>query len=64
MFRISAETCRRFTLAEILMMAAMNVEPTCLACGGRVRSVNAATQRGCLSDSHIVRIGVHKALQV
>jgi len=25
MFRISAETCRRFTLAEVLMMAAMNV---------------------------------------
>jgi len=24
MFRITAETCRRFTLAEILLMAAMN----------------------------------------
>jgi hypothetical protein len=27
MFYITAETCRRFALAEILIMAAMNVEP-------------------------------------
>jgi hypothetical protein len=26
MFRITAETCRAFTLAEILILAAMNVE--------------------------------------
>jgi hypothetical protein len=26
MFYITAETCRRFTLAEILIMAAINVE--------------------------------------
>jgi hypothetical protein len=26
MFSITAETCRRFTLAEILIMAALNVE--------------------------------------
>lgn len=26
MFRISAETCRRFTLTEVLIMSAMNVE--------------------------------------
>lgn len=26
MFCITAETCRRFTLAEVLIMAAMNVE--------------------------------------
>ena len=25
MFRITTETCRRFTLAEVLIMAAMNV---------------------------------------
>jgi hypothetical protein len=25
MFRITAETCRAFTLAEVLIMAAMNV---------------------------------------
>lgn len=27
MFRITPETCRRFTLAEVLIMAAMNVAP-------------------------------------
>lgn len=26
MFRITAETCRRFTLTEVLIMSAMNVE--------------------------------------
>ena len=26
MFCITAETCRRFTLAEVLIMAALNVE--------------------------------------
>jgi hypothetical protein len=31
MFRITAETCRRFTLAEVLMMAAMNVAPALIA---------------------------------
>jgi len=31
MFRITAETCRRFTLAEVLIMAAMNVEPARIA---------------------------------
>jgi hypothetical protein len=30
MFRITAETCRRFTLAEALIMAAINVETLCL----------------------------------
>ena len=28
MFYITAETCRRFTLAEVLIMAAMNVKTT------------------------------------
>jgi hypothetical protein len=27
MFRITAETCRKFTFAEVLIMAAMNVAP-------------------------------------
>lgn len=27
MFRITAETCRRFTLGEVLIMAAINVAP-------------------------------------
>ena len=38
MFRITAESCRRFSLAEILILAAMNVETTRLASEGRVRS--------------------------
>jgi hypothetical protein len=40
MFRITAETCRAFTLAEILILAAMNVESysqqTLLAARGKV----------------------------
>jgi hypothetical protein len=28
MFYITAETCRRFTLAEVLIMAAMNTKTT------------------------------------
>ena len=31
MFRITSETCRAFTLAEVLILAAMNVESACLA---------------------------------
>ncbi len=34
MFRITAETCRAFTLQEILILAAMNVESNRLASGG------------------------------
>ena len=64
MFCITAESCRRFSLAENLIMAAMNVETTRLASGGRVRSVTAATQRGYLSASHFLRTKVRKALQV
>jgi hypothetical protein len=62
MFRITAESCRRFLLAEIIIMAAMNVETTRLASGGRVRSVTAAKQRGYLSASHFLRTKVRKAL--
>jgi hypothetical protein len=29
MFRITAETCRAFTLAEILILAAINLELIC-----------------------------------
>jgi hypothetical protein len=36
MFSITGKTCRTFTLAEILIMAAMNVETTSLACANRV----------------------------
>ena len=62
MFSITAESCRRFSLAEILILAAMNVETTRLVSGGRVRS--AATQREYLSASHFLRTKVRKALQV
>jgi hypothetical protein len=31
MFRITAETCRAFTLAEVLILAAMNMENVRLA---------------------------------
>jgi len=64
MFSITAESCRRFSLAEILIMAAMNLETTRVASGGCVRLVTAATQRGCLSASHFVRIRVREALHV
>ena len=64
MFCITAESCRRFSLAEVLIMAATNVETTRLASGGRVRFVTAAKQRGYLSASHFLRTKVRKALQV
>ena len=45
MFYITAETCRRFTLAEVLIMAAMNVVETMhLASAGRVSPAIVATQ--------------------
>jgi hypothetical protein len=63
MFSITAESCCRFSLAEILIMAAINVETTRLAPGGRVRSATAATQRGYFSASHFRRTKLRKALQ-
>jgi len=50
MFRITAETCRRFTLAEILILAAMNVEIR-LASPGGVRSKTAAAQNESFSPT-------------
>jgi len=44
MFRITAETCRRFNLAEVLIMAAMNVETICPTSRGRMRSDTAAAE--------------------
>jgi hypothetical protein len=65
MFYITAQTCRRFTLAEILIMAAMNnVETIRLASLGCVRPKPAVTQRGYLSASHFLQTRVRKALQV
>ena len=63
MFCIRAETCRRFTLAEILLMAAMNVESTRLAAEGQVRP-KTTTQRGYLSATQVLRTKVRKAVQV
>ena len=62
MFCITAESCRRFSLVEIL--AAMNAETTRLASGDRVRSVTAATQRRYLSAGDFLCTKVRKALQV
>jgi hypothetical protein len=45
MFRITAETCRSFTLAEILIMAAMNNVESSLDSEGRVRQNTAATEK-------------------
>jgi hypothetical protein len=45
MFYITAETCRRFALAEILIMAAMNVETFRL--DPRSRYLNGAAHIGC-----------------
>jgi len=64
MFRITAETCRAFTLQEILILAAMNVETNRLASGGWIRRKTAGTKRGCLSARYFVRTRVRKALQV
>ena len=46
MFCITAETCRAFTLAEVLILASMNVESTRLTAEGRVRREAAATKNG------------------
>lgn len=64
MFRITAQTCRSFTLAEILILAAMNVETVHLASAGRVSpamSGNAETRS--LSQS-LSRVTLGKAVQL
>ena len=63
MFRFSAETCNRFTLAEILIMAAVNMETTRSESGGRVRSATAARQIGRFFNDFL-RTKVRKALQL
>jgi hypothetical protein len=44
MFQITAETCRAFTFAEVLIMAAMNVESVRVSPEDRVRADGAAAQ--------------------
>jgi len=63
MFRITAETFRASKLAEVLLLAAMNVESTRVTAEGRVRREAAAT-RGKLSASQLLRTKVRKALQM
>ena len=43
MFQITPQTCRAFTFAEVLIMAAMNVESTRLNLNGRVGVDSAGT---------------------
>jgi len=62
MFRITSATCCAFTLAEVLILAAMNMESTRLAAECMVRSQTA--QRGYLSATQALRTEVRKAVQV
>jgi hypothetical protein len=61
MFRITSETCRAFMLAEVLILAATNVESTRLAVECQLHSK--ASQRGYLSATQVLRTKVRKALQ-
>ena len=63
MFRISAETCRSFTLAEILIMGAMNAETIRMGLGGGRPNIP-VTQRGSFSARHSLGVRVRKALQM
>ncbi len=63
MFRITSETCRAFTLAEVLILAAMNMESTRLAAEGQA-SPKTVAQRGYFSTTQVLRTEVRKALQV
>lgn len=53
MFRITAETCRSFTLAEILILAAMNVETVRQASEGRFRPETAAKPHYLNAAAHV-----------
>lgn len=54
MFQITAATCRTFTFAEVLIMAAINVEMVQFG----VRAIGAAQSKYA---RHVVRTGVPKA---
>ena len=62
MFQITAETCRAFTFAEVLIMAAMNVETKRLSSECGVRAYSRAAQSK--HARHVVRTGVPKAPQL
>jgi hypothetical protein len=63
MFRITSQTCSAFTFAEVLVLAAMNVESARLAAQAQVRSKTAA-QRGYLSATQVLRTQLRNAVQV
>jgi len=62
MFQITAETCRAFTFAEVLIMAAMNVESVRVSSEDRIRANAAAAQSKYAR--HVVRTDVPKAPQL
>ena len=64
MFRISAETCRRFTLAEILIMSAINVATIHVEFAGRVSPAITPTARRARSLNHCLQTHVRKAVQL
>jgi hypothetical protein len=62
MFQITAETCRAFTFAEVLIIAAMNVESARVSSEDGVRANGAAAQSKYAR--HVVRTDVPKAPQL
>ena len=58
MFQITVATCRAFTFAEVLIMAAMNVESVRLSSEERIRPNRAAAQS---KHTRHVRTGARKA---
>ena len=62
MFQITAETCRSFTFAEVLIMAAMNVETIRLSFECGVRADSPAAQGKYAR--HVVRTVIPKAPQL
>jgi len=58
MFRITTETCQAFTLGEVLIIAAMNIESVRLSFEGRAP----AAQTRCAR--HFLRTGVQDTAAV
>jgi len=57
MFQITAETCRAFTFAEVLIMAPINLESLRLSPEGRIRA-NGAAETLSKHARHVVRTRV------
>ena len=62
MFQITPQTCRAFTFAEVLIMAAMNVESIRLNLNGRVGVDSAGTADK--QARHVVRPRAPQAPQL